>query len=187
MPAIHRHADNPIGIGKSTPYDAHDGDDNESQGFSKGGGALSGDGREHGEHKCDKARRCSRLVRPLGDRKKRNASSCSVPLTMRTGFSSSPCRSVSSRSPGGERGQGPLTAPIRYRTLSLSDSGPRELASNLLGSAPPRVYEGCRYDRPRVGRRRLRQRERHSQFESILKALRAWGSSHSAGRPARRR
>jgi hypothetical protein len=27
-------------------------------------------GREHGEHKRDKARRCSRLVRPLGDRKR---------------------------------------------------------------------------------------------------------------------
>src|SRR5918992_2815695 len=27
-------------------------------------------GREHGEHKCDKARRCSRLVWPLGDRKR---------------------------------------------------------------------------------------------------------------------
>jgi hypothetical protein len=26
-----------------------------------------GDGREHGEYKRDKARRCSRLVRPLGD------------------------------------------------------------------------------------------------------------------------
>jgi hypothetical protein len=30
-------------------------------------------GREHSERKCDKARRCSPLVRPLGDRKKRNA------------------------------------------------------------------------------------------------------------------
>jgi hypothetical protein len=60
--------------------------------------------REHGEHKRDKARRCSRLVRPLGDRKKRNASSCSVSLTTRTGSSSSLCRSVSSRSLGGERG-----------------------------------------------------------------------------------
>ena len=29
-----------------------------------------GDGREHGEHKRDKGRRCSRLVRPLGDRKR---------------------------------------------------------------------------------------------------------------------
>ena len=27
-------------------------------------------GREHGEYKRDKARRCSRLVRPLGDRKR---------------------------------------------------------------------------------------------------------------------
>jgi hypothetical protein len=26
-------------------------------------------GREYREHKCDKARRCSRLVRPLGDRR----------------------------------------------------------------------------------------------------------------------
>src|SRR5687768_13220800 len=29
-----------------------------------------GDGREHGEHKRDKERRCSRLVRPLGDRRR---------------------------------------------------------------------------------------------------------------------
>jgi len=28
------------------------------------------DGREDGERKCDKARRCSRLVRPLGDKKR---------------------------------------------------------------------------------------------------------------------
>jgi hypothetical protein len=28
------------------------------------------DGREHGERKCDKARRCSRLVRLLGDRRR---------------------------------------------------------------------------------------------------------------------
>jgi hypothetical protein len=28
------------------------------------------DGREHVERKCDKARRCSRLVRPLGDRRR---------------------------------------------------------------------------------------------------------------------
>jgi hypothetical protein len=27
-------------------------------------------GREHSERKCDKARRCSRLVRPLGDRRR---------------------------------------------------------------------------------------------------------------------
>jgi hypothetical protein len=32
-------------------------------------------GREYGEHKCDKARRCSRFTRPLGDRKK-TCSSC---------------------------------------------------------------------------------------------------------------
>jgi hypothetical protein len=32
-------------------------------------------GREHSERKCDEARRCSRLVRPLGDRK-RDSSSC---------------------------------------------------------------------------------------------------------------
>src|SRR5215212_3426888 len=36
-----------------------------------GCGTLSGDerwcdGRKHGEHKCDKARRCSRPARPLG-------------------------------------------------------------------------------------------------------------------------
>jgi hypothetical protein len=38
-------------------------------------------GLEHGEHKRDKARHCSHLVRPSGDRKKRNASSCRVSLT----------------------------------------------------------------------------------------------------------
>src|SRR5687768_11965849 len=27
-------------------------------------------GREYGERKCDKVRRCSRLVRPLGDRRR---------------------------------------------------------------------------------------------------------------------
>ena len=32
-------------MGKSTIDDAHDGDDDELQGFSKWGGALSGDGR----------------------------------------------------------------------------------------------------------------------------------------------
>jgi hypothetical protein len=33
----------------------------------KGGPERWCDGREHGEHKRDKARRCSRLVWPLGD------------------------------------------------------------------------------------------------------------------------
>jgi hypothetical protein len=33
--------------------------------------------------------------------------------------------------------------------------GPRELASNLLGSAPAWLYEGCCRDRLRVGERRL--------------------------------
>jgi hypothetical protein len=42
---LHRHTDNPIGIGKSIDDDAHDGDDDELQRFSKWGGALSGDGR----------------------------------------------------------------------------------------------------------------------------------------------
>jgi hypothetical protein len=36
----------------------------------KGGPERRRDGREHGEHKADKTRRCSRLVRPLGDRKR---------------------------------------------------------------------------------------------------------------------
>jgi hypothetical protein len=36
----------------------------------KGGPERWCDGREHGEYKRDKARRCSRLVRPLGDRKR---------------------------------------------------------------------------------------------------------------------
>ena len=34
----------PIGIGKSTAHDAHDGDDDELQRFSIWGGALSGNG-----------------------------------------------------------------------------------------------------------------------------------------------
>ena len=37
---IHRHVENPIGIGKSTAYDAHDGDDDELQRFSKLVGQL---------------------------------------------------------------------------------------------------------------------------------------------------
>jgi hypothetical protein len=45
------------------------------RGFLNGWGTLFGDerwcdGREHRERKCDKARRCSRLVRPLGDRRR---------------------------------------------------------------------------------------------------------------------
>ena len=75
-------------------------------------------GREQLERKCDKARRCSRLVRPLGDRKKRNASSCSVSLTTRTVSSSSLCRSVSSRrSLGDERGQGLCYVSTFYTIL----------------------------------------------------------------------
>jgi len=35
----------------------------------KGGPERRRDEREHGEHKRDKALRCSRLVRPLGDRR----------------------------------------------------------------------------------------------------------------------
>src|SRR5215212_7236241 len=34
--AIHRHVENPIGIGKSTAHDANDGDDDDLQRFSKG-------------------------------------------------------------------------------------------------------------------------------------------------------
>jgi len=75
------------------------------------------DRREHGEHKADKAHRCSGLVRPLGDRKKRNASSCSVSLTTRTGSSYGLCRSVSSCSLGGERGQGLCYVSTFYTTL----------------------------------------------------------------------
>src|SRR5215208_7886401 len=33
-PVIHRHVETPIGIGKSTAHDAHDGDDDELQSFS---------------------------------------------------------------------------------------------------------------------------------------------------------
>jgi hypothetical protein len=67
--------ENPLGIRKSATHDAHDGDDDELQRFSKWGATLCceverrRDGREHGEYKRDKARRCSRLVWPLGDRK----------------------------------------------------------------------------------------------------------------------
>jgi hypothetical protein len=39
-PAIHRHVENPIGIGKSATHDAHDGDDDELQRFSKWVGQL---------------------------------------------------------------------------------------------------------------------------------------------------
>ena len=48
-----------------TLYGYGNGDDAE-EGGSKGS-AMS---REYGEHKCDKVRRCSRLVWPLGDRKR---------------------------------------------------------------------------------------------------------------------
>jgi uncharacterized protein YecA (UPF0149 family) len=62
----------PIGIGQSTTYDAHDGDDDELQRFSKRVAALfveMRDGamdREQWERKCDKERRCSRPAQPLG-------------------------------------------------------------------------------------------------------------------------
>jgi hypothetical protein len=62
-------------MGKITADDAHDANDDELQRYSKGGAPLSSEsrdramGREHSERKCDKARRCSRLVWPLGDRK----------------------------------------------------------------------------------------------------------------------
>src|SRR5918992_4782270 len=87
-------------------------------------------GPEHRERKCDKARRCSRLIRPLGDRKKRNASSCSVSHTTRTRSSSSLCRSVSSRSPGGERGRGLCYVSTFYTTLVKKSQQPNE-ASEL--------------------------------------------------------
>ena len=86
----------------------------------EGGPKRRRDGREHREYKRDKARRCSRLVRPLGDRKKRHApaaSSCGVSLTTRTGSSSSLCRSVTSRSLGDERGHGICYVSIFYTTL----------------------------------------------------------------------
>jgi hypothetical protein len=44
-----------------TLYGYGDGDDSE-----EGGPERRRDGREHGERKCDKARRCSRSTRPLG-------------------------------------------------------------------------------------------------------------------------
>jgi hypothetical protein len=62
---IDRHVENPIGIGKSTSHDAHDGDDDELQRFSKGVAALFLEMRDHamggnmGEHKAVKERcRC---------------------------------------------------------------------------------------------------------------------------------
>jgi hypothetical protein len=48
-----------------TPYGYGNGDDAE-----EGGPERWCDGRKHGEYRRDKARRCSRLVRPLGDRKR---------------------------------------------------------------------------------------------------------------------
>ena len=60
-----------------TLYGYGNGDDAE-EGVPRGG-VMD---RKHGEHKRDKARRCSRPTRPLGDRK--TCSSCSVSLTTRT-------------------------------------------------------------------------------------------------------
>jgi hypothetical protein len=40
-PVEGRHVENSIGIGKSTTHDAHDGDDDELQRFSKGDGTTS--------------------------------------------------------------------------------------------------------------------------------------------------
>jgi hypothetical protein len=72
MSSINRHADNPIGIGKSISHDANDGDDDDLQGFSKGvehSAVRSRNGvmnRQHVEYKRDEARHCSRPTRPLG-------------------------------------------------------------------------------------------------------------------------
>ena len=86
----------------------------------KGGPDRRCDGQEHREYKRDKACRCSRLVWPLGDRKrdmlKLHPAAASRSPT-RTGSSSSLCRSVSSRSLGGERGQGLCQASTFYTTL----------------------------------------------------------------------
>ena len=67
-----------------TLYGYGNGDDAE-----EGGPERRRDGREHGEHKRDKARRCSRLVRPL-----------------RAG--------IAQHSSSSQRSQGPLRAPIPY-------------------------------------------------------------------------
>ena len=77
--------------------------------------------REYGEHKRDKARRYSRLVWPLGVGKE-TCSSCCVSLTTRTGSSSSLCRSVSSRSPGGERSPRVFATPafLHYFSEEIS-------------------------------------------------------------------
>jgi hypothetical protein len=70
--SIHRHAENPIGIGPSAADDTNDGDDDELQGFSNGvehsavRSRNGGMNRHHGEHKRDEARRCSRPTEPLG-------------------------------------------------------------------------------------------------------------------------
>jgi hypothetical protein len=99
-----------------------------------------GDGREQREYKRDKARRCSRLVRPLGDRKRDNAqatSICSVSLTTRTGSSSSLRRSVSSRAPGRERGHGICYVSTFYTTL-VKKSQEGKGASELRRTPLPR-------------------------------------------------
>ena len=106
------------------------------------------DEREHGEHKRDKARRCSRLVRPLGDRKKRNASGRSISLTTRSGSSSSLCRSITSRSPGGDRGQG-LCYVSTFYTILVKKSQQANEASELRRTPLPRtrVNRGIRKGR----------------------------------------
>ena len=48
-----------------TLYGCGNGDDAE-----EGGAERRRDGREHGEYKADKARRCSRLIRPSRDRRR---------------------------------------------------------------------------------------------------------------------
>jgi hypothetical protein len=75
------------------------------------------DGREHGEHKRDKARRCSRLVWPLGDRKK----------DMLQLHPAAP-----SRSP---RAPGPHPAcPGRSPRAALAENAARVLATSALSS-----------------------------------------------------
>src|SRR5215203_2515447 len=77
--------------------------------------------------------------------------------------------------------------PSPHRTVSLPyiepiGPGPRELATIFLDTAPPRVYEDCCRDRPRVGRRRLRQRD-HASISSLprFKQASAKGLSTHSG------
>ena len=97
-------------------------------------------GREYGEHKCDNARRCSRLVRPLGDRKK-DMLQLHPAAESRTPRAPDPrpaCAGRSHRSPGGERGQGLCSVSTFYTTLVKNSQQPNG-ASELRRTPQPGV------------------------------------------------